>query len=274
MPKSKHPEDPHASREADKYENPIPSREYILDHLESKGEPVTHLELCTELLLFDSDSQEALRRRLIAMTRDGQLIDNRRGAYGLVKKMDLIKGKIQGHKDGYGFVLPEDGSDDLFLSPNQMRKVFDGDSVLARISGLDRRGRREGKIVEILERKSSQFVGRFYREAGVGIVVPHNRRITQEILIPAKKAKNAKDGDFVVVNITSFAHRHFKSTGEVMEVLGDVATPGMEIEVALYSHDIPHIWPKPLLNQLKKIAKAPDSDEIKHRIDLRHFQGQ
>ncbi|MDC0598231.1 ribonuclease R [Gammaproteobacteria bacterium] len=269
MPKPKHVKDPHAQREADKYDNPIPSREFILEHLEKQGEPVTHQDLCTELLLFDADSQEALRRRLIAMTRDGQLIDNRRGAYGLVKKMDLVKGTIQGNKEGFGFVIPDDGSADLFLSPNQMRKVFDGDTVLARISGTDRRGRREGKVVEVLERKSTQFVGRFYREAGVGIVVPHNRRITQEILIPAKKHKNAKDGEFVVVKVTSFGHGHFKTTGEVVDILGDVATPGMEVEVALRAHNIPHEWPKPALANLKKIAKAPDVAEIRKRIDLR-----
>lgn len=269
MSKSKKIHDPHAQREADKYQNPIPSREFILEHLEKRGEPVTHRELCAELILFEEESQEALRRRLIAMTRDGQLIGNRRGAFGLVAKMDLVKGKIQGNKDGYGFVIPEDGSDDLFLSPKQMLKVFDGDSVLARVAGTDRRGRREGKIVEILARKSSQFVGRFYREAEVGIVVPHNRRITQEILIPAKKHKSAKDGDFVVVKVTAFGEGRSKTTGEVLEVLGDVATPGMEIEVALRAHDIPYEWPKEVIAKLNEVTQAPNAEEVSKRIDLR-----
>lgn len=271
MPKPKRATDPHARREAAKYDNPIPSREFILEHLVSKGEPVPHLALCTELLLFDSESQEALRRRLIAMTRDGQLISNRRGAYALVVKMDLVKGKIQGHKEGFGFVIPDDGSPDLFLSPKQMRKVFDGDSVLTRVSGIDKRRRREGEIVEVLERKTSQFVGRFYRDAGVGIVVPHNRRITQEILIPSKKHKGAKDGDFVVVEINRFAHNHHKATGEVLEVLGDIATPGMEIDVSLRVHDIPHEWPKAVISSLKKISEEPDAVEISKRIDLREL---
>jgi ribonuclease R len=139
MARSKKIQDPHAGREASRYDNPIPSREYILQHLEERGKPILHLDLCKELLLFDADSQEALRRRLNAMTRDGQLIENRGGAFGLVRKMDLIKGVIQGNKEGFGFVIPDEGGDDLFLSPNQMRKVFDGDKVLARISGFDKR---------------------------------------------------------------------------------------------------------------------------------------
>ncbi len=269
-PCAKKSNDPHAQREASRYENPIPSREFILEHLEERGEPITHLDLCTELLLFDAESQEALRRRLIAMSRDGQLIENRGGAYGLVRKMDLIKGTIQGHKDGYGFVIPDAGGEDLFLSPNQMRKVFDGDKVLARVSGFDKRGRLEGKIVEILERKRNQFVGRYYQESGVGVVIPQNRRISQEILIPPKKHKNAKDGDFVVVDIIKFAENHVKSTGVVTEVLGDVAKPGMEVEVAIRAHEIPRTWPKGILNELKRITKdAKPSEQASQRIDLR-----
>ena len=273
MPPAKKSKDPQAKREAARYENPIPSREYILEHLEERAEPLTHLQLSTELLLFDNESQEALRRRLRAMTRDGQLIENRGGAFGLVRKMDLIKGTIQGNKEGFGFVIPEDGSADLFLNPNQMKKAFDGDTVLARISGYDRRGRLEGKIVEVLERKRSEFVGRFYRESGVGVVIPHNRRITQEILIPPKKHKNAKDGDFVVVKVTRFAIDHVKSTGIITEVLGDVARPGMEIEVAIRAHDIPRDWPRGIIGELNRISKTQDnpSTEAQQRIDLREL---
>jgi ribonuclease R len=277
MPKTRKPQselpnpndDPFAQREASRYENPIPSREFILDHLEKRGEPASHLELCTELLLFDATAQDALLRRLGAMSRDGQLIDNRRGVFGLIDKMDLIKGVIQGNKDGYGFVMPEDGSGDLYLSPGQMRSVFDGDTVLAKVSGTDRRGRREGRIVKVLERKTSQLVGRYYSEEGFGMVVPHSKRITHEILIPPKKHKKAKDGDFVVVQIAQFPHGHHKATGEVLEVLGDVSTPGMEIELALRVHGIPHEWPEAVQNEMKRFPKAVDGDGPDHRIDLR-----
>jgi ribonuclease R len=263
--------DPYAEREAARYENPIPSREFILEHLEKRGQPATHLELCQELLLFTAEAQEALQRRLGAMIRDGQLISNRRGVFGLVNKMDLVKGRISGHKDGFGFVIPEDGSPDLFLSPKQMRQVFDGDIVLAKVSGIDHRGRREGRIVEVLERKSSEVVGRFYHEQGFGVVMPHNKRITQEILIPPKKHKGAKDGDFVVVQITQFPHEYHKATGEVIEVLGDVTTPGMEIELALRMHDIPHEWPAEVLEEARNFPESVNGDDFPERVDLRHL---
>ena len=274
MPKSKAPPDPNhdpfAQREAARYENPIPSREFIVAHLEQRGEPASHIDMCKELLLFDAEAQHALERRLEAMTRDGQLMSNRRGVYGLVNKMDLIKGRIMGNKDGFGFVIPEDSSGDLYLAPRQMQKVFDGDTVLARVSGADKRGRREGKIVEVLERKTDQFVGRYYSESGIGMVMPHSKRITQEILIPGKKPKHVNDGDFVVVKITQWPHEHHKAAGEVVEVLGDVSKPGMEVEVALRTHDIPYEWPPEVTAAMKKYPEKVKGDkEANYREDLR-----
>ena len=145
MSKNTNIDDPHASREAAKYDNPIPSREYILEHLETRGEPGEFSVLCSELKLESPEDCDALSKRLNAMCRAGQLICSRSGSYGLVNKMDLVKGRVMGHKDGFGFLIPEDGSSDLYLGPRQMQKVFDGDIILARVSGIDRRGRKEGK---------------------------------------------------------------------------------------------------------------------------------
>lgn len=266
-------DDPFAAREASRYENPIPSREYILKHLEELGTPASHLELCTALLLFDADSQNALQKRLDAMTRDGQLISNRKGVFGLVNKMDLIKGQIIGHKDGFGFVSTTDGKDDLYLNPKEMNKVFDGDTVLAKVAHIDRRGRREGRIVEVLERKHKEIVGRYYQEstAGIGVVVAHNKRITQEILVPPKKNKKANDGDYVVVKLVQFPHEHHKATGEVIEVLGDIGKPGMEIDVALRVHDIPHTWPSAVDNEMYYCPSAVAATDLANRVDLRQL---
>ncbi len=269
MPKKPIINDPHATRESGRYANPIPSREYILEHLEQRGEPAQFNVLCRELQLDDREACDALGKRLNAMCRDGQLICSRSGSYGLVNKMDLIKGQVTGNKDGFGFLIPDDGGADLYLSPRQMQKVFDGDTVLARVSGVDRRGRREGKIVEILQRKSSRLVGRFYKEAGAGVVVPHNKRISQEILIAKKDRKGAKDGDFVMVEITKYPEGHRKAAGEVVEVLGDVSTPGMEIDVALRVHGIPHEWPEGFEKAMAAMPDAPGKDELEHRHDYR-----
>jgi len=185
--------DPHAAREADKYQNPIPSREFILEHLTDRGSSGTYLQLVDEFELKTEDEQEALRRRLIAMVRDGQLLKNRKGAYGPAAHMELIAGRVIGHKDGFGFVVPDEGGDDLFLSPRQMREVFHGDRVLTRVSGIDTRGRREGMVVEILEHNTQQLVGRLFSESGAAFVEPTNQRITQ-IIVKDNAARDLREG--------------------------------------------------------------------------------
>ena len=186
MPKSRKVADPFAARESENYSNPIPSREFILNRLEEHGVPLTFHELCAHLDIKTDQREEALRRRLIAMRRDGQVISNRKGAYGLSDHMELKKGTVQGTKDGAGYFVPSSGGDDLFLGLREMEKLFDGDQVLARFNGLDSRGRREGVVVEILERRYKEIVGRFYSEQGYGLVIADNKRIAHEILIPEK----------------------------------------------------------------------------------------
>ena len=265
-PKSK---DPHAQREAENYTNPIPSREFILQLLEQIGEPIGHLALCEQMKLTSEEQIEALRRRLIAMSRDGQIISNRRGLFGLAAHMDLLKGRIQGNKDGYGFFIPEDGSGDMFLGTWEMEKLFDGDEVLARHSGFDNRGRREGMIVEILKRRFEQIVGRYYREDGFGILVPDSKRVSHEILIPDQNAGSAKDGQFVVAEITEYPSKRRKAVAKIVEVLGDSTTPGLEIEVAVRSHDIPHVWPSAVEKETYRFSEEVGEADLQGRADLR-----
>ncbi len=261
--------DPHAKREAENYANPIPSREYIIELLEKIGEPIGHLALCEQMKLASDEHIEALRRRLIAMSRDGQIISNRRGLFGLPAHMDLIKGRIQGNKDGYGFFIPEDGSGDMFLGAREMEKLFDGDEVLARHSGFDNRGRREGMVVEILKRRFEQIVGRYYKEDGFGILVPDSKRVSHEILIPDQHAGKAEDGQFVVAEITEYPSRRRKAVAKIVEVLGDSTTPGLEIEVAVRSHDIPHIWPSAVEKETYRFSETVSEKEFQGRADLR-----
>ena len=269
MPKTPKSKDPHAQREAENYANPISSREFILQLLEQIGEPIGHLALCEQMKLTSEEQIEALRRRLIAMSRDGQIISNRRGLFGLAAHMDLIKGRIQGNKDGYGFFIPEDGSGDMFLGTREMEKLFDGDEVLARHSGFDNRGRREGMIVEILKRRFEQIVGRYYREDGFGILVPDSKRVSHEILIPDQNAGSAEDGQFVVAQITEYPSKRRKAVAKIVEVLGDSTTPGLEIEVAVRSHDIPHVWPSAVEKETYRFSQEVGEADLQGRADLR-----
>lgn len=269
MPKSPKSSDPFASRESEKYANPIPSREFILAHLEDWGAPSSFSKLCKQLGLNGEERIEGLRRRLIAMSRDGQIISNRKGAYGLATHMDLIKGVVQGTKDGVGYLIPEDGSGDLFLSLREMEKLFDGDQVLARLNGFDNRGRKEGTVVEILKRRHDQIVGRFFVESGFGVVVADNKRIGHEILIPEKQMGEAKSGEFVVAQISEYPSRRRKAIGTVTEVLGDHSTPGLEIEVAIRSHGLPHTWSAEVKEETAKLPNSVDYKDTINRFDLR-----
>lgn len=264
-------QDPHSAREADKYENPIPSRELIEAHLEDCTAPLTHPELATVFNLREEEQIEALRRRLIAMCRDGQLIENRRNAFIPISRIELIRGRVQGHKDGYGFLIPEDGGDDLHLNPRQMRKVFDGDRVAARVAGVDNRGKQEAVIVEIIQRNTHQIVGRFYMQGEGGYVVPDNRRISHEIMIHGKNLNKAEHGQFVVVDITQQPDSRQMAVGSITEVLGDHLAPGMEIDIALRSHDIPFVFPDAVIHQTKRLADEVTEADKLHRIDIRHL---
>jgi len=263
--------DPEAAREAEKYDNPIPSRELILQQLSDRGSPANREQLVEEFGLTTEDQVEALRRRLRAMERDGQLIYTRRGTYAPVDKLDLILGRVSGHRDGFGFLIPDDGSDDLFLSPSQMRLVFDGDRALARVSGLDRRGRREGAIAEVISRAHESLVGRYYEEGGIGFVIADNPKIQQEVLVTPGRHGNAKIGQFVEVKITHWPTPRFQPQGDIVEVVGNYMAPGMEIDVALRSYDIPHVWPDAVVKEAHKLKPEVEEKDKEKRIDLRHL---
>lgn len=237
--------DPHANREAHKYDKPAPSREYLLARLEEYGKPITHESMSRMLGLEDDELQEAVRRRLAAMERDGQVLRNRAGAYALIDKLDLIKGKVLGHRDGFGFVLRDDGKKpDLVLPPRQMRRVFHGDYVLVRVSGRDRRGRDEATIAEVLSRNTQTIVG-VYREntSEFGVLIPENPRITQEVIIPHSACGGARDGQVVSARIVQQPDTRVQPVGEVVEVLGERMDPGMEIDIAIRSYEIPAEFP-------------------------------
>ncbi|MCR9186811.1 MAG: ribonuclease R [Halieaceae bacterium] len=261
--------DPHAEREAARYDNPIPSREVILDLLTAADKPLSHPHIARDLDLHEEEQVEALRKRLRAMERDGQLMVNRRGAYGLVDKLNLLRCRVQGHRDGYGFAIPLEEGDDVYLSSRQMQFVFDGDEVLVGIIGLDRRGRPEGRVVEVLHRGTSRVVGRYEEESGIGFVVPDNSRVNHRVLIPPKLKGGAKSGQIVTAEITDYPTRNLGAKGQIVEVLGDHLDPGLEIDVAIRSHGIPHEWPEAVLREAGSLEEEPREEDKKYRADLR-----
>lgn len=261
--------DPHAKRESNKYDKPIASREHILDTLDKAVGPLTHLQLSQVLSLDDDDQKEALRRRLFAMERDGQVHSNRKQAYARVSKFDLIRGRIQAHKDGFGFLIPADNSDDIYLAYRQMRQVFNGDEVLVRLAPDGIRGRRDGKIVEVLVRNTKQVVGRYFDDKGVGYLKPDNPKLTQDILIAQENTLGATNNQFVIVDIIEYPNRRSPAMGKVIEVLGDHMAPGMEIDVAIRAHDLPHQWPAEVKAQAAELPTEVIDTDKEDRVDLR-----
>jgi ribonuclease R len=268
--KSRSKTDPHAAREASNYENPVASREMLLELLADADKPLTHKQVCKRLDTDDEVAVDALRRRLRAMERDGQLMVNRKGAYCLIDKLDLVHGRVQGHRDGYGFlVTAEKDDDDLYLSARQMALVFDGDEALARVSGIDQRGRKEGKIVEVIKRATTEVVGRYHEESGIGSIIPDNSRINHDVLIAPNEKCGALHGQICVAEITSWPTRNLGAKGRIKEVLGDHMDPGLEIDVAIRSHGIPYLWPDEVQSEAASQEAEPSEDDKKDRIDLR-----
>ncbi len=263
--------DPFREREAEKYENPIPSREAILALIEKQRTPVSRDDLMKQLKLQGEEQEEALRRRLRAMERDGQLVFTRAKAYALPEKMNLVKGTVLGHKDGFGFLRPEEGGEDLFLAPREMDRLLHGDFVLVQPTGLDPRGRREARLVRLLKSRDMDIVGRFFIENDVSFVVPDDTRIGQDILIPAGMHKGARQSQMVVARITQRPSGRMNAVGEILEVLGDHMDPGLEIEVAIRTHGIPHVWPAEVLEEIKSLTEdVPEQAKI-GRFDLRQL---
>jgi len=270
-PKPVPEQDPYATREAEKYDNPVPSREFITMLLEEKGKPMSFKAVSRAFEIDDEDQLEGLRRRLRAMERDGQLHFNRRGGYGLLSKMNLVRGRVIGHADGFGFLVPDEGDKDIFLSAKVMHNCLHGDRVVAHITGVDRRGRSEGAITEILEHANHHISGRFHIDGEIGFFEADNKRISQDILIPESERGNAEDGQLVVVEITEYPTKHHQAQGRIIEVLGDHMAPGMEIDMALRSHDIPYNWSPSVDEENAQLSDEVSEEDATQegRVDLR-----
>jgi ribonuclease R len=243
--------------------------EQIRTLLQEASRPLTRRRLSDELGLNKSESDQLIKPILEQMMARGEVVRNRRAAYGLAADMDLIRGRISAHADGFGFVIPEAGGDDLYLSPRQMRLVFNGDVVLAAITGIDRRGRKEGGIVEIVERAHTQVVGRLLIDSGIAMVVPDDPRLTQDVLIPLESVGQATPGQIVVARIVKPPTSERGPVGEITAVLGHADEPGIATDMAVFSHDLPDEFPAEVSTAADAFGDHIDQDIATRRRDLR-----
>lgn len=246
----------------------IPTREIILQTLRESPQVMT-LKTLARSLKITKKAIDGFNKRLAAMQRDGQLTCNHQGEFVLMQQTDFIVGRVQGHRDGFGFLLRNDGAEDIYLPEREMQKVMHNDIVQVRLTGYDRRGRPEGQVVEVLERANHLIIGRLLNENGVLIVAPEDQRLNHDVLIAPKSQGKAQVGQVVSVQITRFPDRHTQAMGKIVEVLGEIDDPGMEIEIAVRKFNVPYEFSKPALNEAQALPdKVTPKDRI-NRIDLR-----
>lgn len=260
-------QDQHAAREAERYAEPIASREAILDLLDACDGPQTAEEIADRFGV--TDRIEILGRRLGAMVRDGQLVQNRRGGFAPVQHTNLIAGTVIANPDGFGFLKPDEGGDDLFLPPFEMRKVMHGDRVLVNLTGIDRRGRREGMIARVLERRMSRLVGRFFYELGIAYVEPDDKRLQRNVQIPSEHIGGASEGQLVVCELVVPPDTRRPAIGRILAVLGEALTPSLVVETAIHGHQLPHVFPQEVLDAAAAVPLTVTPGMLGGRVDLR-----
>jgi len=182
--------------------------------------------------------------------------------------LDEIEGSVQGHRDGHGFLIRDDGDGDIFLPPNEMRAVLHKDRVKVRIVRQDRKGRPEGRVVEIIERPAHPIIGRLLNEGGIWIVAPEDKRYGQDILVPKVGIGTGKPGQVVVVELTEPPALFGQPVGRVKEVLGEIDDPGMEIDIAVRKYSVPHEFSAACLNLARELPDKVRPQDSKDRIDL------
>ncbi len=249
------------------YPYPIPSREQILGVLRATSEPCDAHALSL-LLGVKSKEMEGLLRRLSAMERDGIIKKDSSGRYQLYDQDDFIAGRVSSHVDGYGFLIPDEGGEDIFLPEGEMRKVLHGDQVRVRMVGHDRRGRAEGTIVEVVKRANTHVIGRLLNENGVWLLAPEDRRINQDILVTGSRGE-AQAGQVVSVELVEQPSRYSQPVGKIVEVLGELDDPGIEIEIAVRKFGVPHEFSKQALRLAEQLPSEVHLADMAERVDLR-----
>ncbi len=253
------------------YRHPVPGGKELLGIFRDRGEPMTLDDLAKALDLRSPRHVNTLAKKLRQMVQQGQIIKNRSAEYCLTARIALVAGVVQAHRDGFGFLLRDDGKDDVYLSAREMRSLFDGDRIAIRVISRRNSDRTAGKLVEVLERNTEEIAGRYIRERGISLVVPDSPRLTQHILIPARKRGGAEPGQLVIVRLIDYPTETTQATGEITSVLGEPGERGVASELAIHAHNIPHVWSDVVREQAEGIGEAVAEKAMRGRTDLREL---
>ena len=245
------------------------SESKILKLLRAKtNRPMKFAELMSLLGIPDNQRRE-FRAQLKEMATEGSIVKLRGGRYGLPDEMNLIPGTLSGHPDGYGFVITEDDSEDIYISRQKLGGAMHNDHVLVRIeSRVHRFGRPEGRIVRILERRTTTLVGLFEALNRDGWVIPSEHKYFQDVFVPGKEKKGAKPGQLVSVSITEYPSRHHPPVGRVIQVLGDANDPQVELRSIFYQFGVRQDFSPKVQKLVQKINGDISDRERRQRRDL------
>src|SRR5262245_1650770 len=243
----------------------------ITQTLRAAGRPLNLEELASRTGMTGAAARRRLDTDLESLLQSGEIIRNRRDEYCLREPLPLVVGTVSGHRDGHGFLLPDDRTAPIFLAPRQMLETMHGDRVAVRISGTDSRGRPEGAIVDVLERNTREIVGRLYDESGICYVVPDNPRIGHRVLVPRDRLNGARAGQVVLLKLVEQPSRTAQPLGYVTRVLGEHAAPGMETEIAIHSHGLPFEFPAEAVAEAEAFGASVSAAAKRGREDLREL---
>ena len=245
----------------------------VLTFLKQKSEPVATREIAQILGQGGKKGIEQTYLTLETLRDEGKITQVRRNRWALQHQVNEVLGKVVGHSEGHGYILPIEGGEKIFIRSHEMNEVLHGDTVNVRITGKDKRNKRFGQIIDIVERGSDTIVGRFFVERGLQFIIPNDQRISQDIFIPPDSLKKLdtvpESGQVVVCKITQYPSKNFQPVGEVIEILGDYLAPGMEIEIAKNEFDIPSEWPAAIASETDKLPADVFGNDFPNRQDIR-----
>ncbi|WP_198673641.1 ribonuclease R [Algibacillus agarilyticus] len=252
------------------YENPIPDRDFILSLFNQSKKHLTREQIASELSLTTPEQKEALRRRLRAMERDGQLMFSKHTGFEVIDPKRLVSGVISIHPDGFGFVNIGEDEKDLFLPQNQISHVFDGDVVMVLLAPVDSNSKRpQNRLLKILEHKTTHIAGLLKKQGQDYILIPENNKITKKIDVDGNALLNAQVGEYVNAAIKYYPTYRQSTKVEITEVLGHPHSAGMETKLALRRHGVSDVWPDELISQAKNLGdKVLEQDKLS-RVDYR-----
>src|SRR5687767_14942155 len=252
---------------------PRPKRDQpaIAAVLQAAGRPLDFEELATRAGRGGASARKRLTKELEELLQAGTIIRNRRDEYCLRERLSLTVGTVSAHKDGHGFLMPDDRSAPIYLAPRQMQETMHGDRAAVRVSGTDHRGRPEGVIVEVLERNTKEIVGRLYDESGISFVVPDNPRIGHRVLVPRQHLNDARAGQVVLVKLVEQPSKNAQPLGHITRLLGEHAAPGMETDIAIHSHGLPFEFPPEVVAEAEAFGGSVSAAAKRGREDLREL---